>query len=172
VVEHDPKLVAAQPSVEPASTGVRVASSQEGGGILRGDPIEGYLGEPVPQEHSGWHGRLFAVWARGGEDKEATRRETHRLDAVVRDHDLRPLAYFVGCGPSLCRARFRFDDQKELHRMNSITLDGLEIAATFPVFLGDEFVDVSVYWSSDGGPLAEAASVEAFMETGDPWMGL
>lgn len=144
----------------------------EGGGILRGDPMVGYMGAPVEQERTGWHGRLFAVWATEGEDRWATQNAADLLDELLAEHDIRPVAHFVGCGPSLCRARLRFHTLKELHRMNKITPpDGIEISSTFPARMGDDLVDVSVYWPGDGLSLQEAASAQEFFETGDPWSG-
>jgi hypothetical protein len=131
-------------------------------GIQVGDPGRfGVTGPTIEEATTPWRARLFRIWRSEPEDQDATTTAATFLASALDKLSIQPMAYHVRCGSSLCRARLRFTELKELHRMEQIERpEGMELVVTLPQRLTDEFVDLSIYWPRKGQSIESVLSRE------------
>lgn len=104
------------------------------------------LTEPSSQESVGDFRGLYEAWRTEDDDLDATADAWAMLKAAFSAFDIHPDAQNTSCTETLCRARFRFRELKELYAMSKIQEpDGVKLATTFAD--GEEgSYTVSVYW--------------------------
>jgi len=116
------------------------------------------LTDPIVEEESGLFSKLYNAWNEEAEDRTATEDAHSFLETAFSHLGIRPESAYVRCGELLCRARFRFEELKELYRMQEIEEpDGIRVATTFPQNEG-RWQTVSIYWARTEhpeGPLTE-----------------
>jgi hypothetical protein len=129
-------------------------------GTTVGDPAGANLASPCPQETADDLALLYARWHTEPMDAQETERMQEYLEDELQQHAIEPVAYHVRCTVSLCRARFRFHEVAELHRMHSVSVpDGRDIRTTFPQPVSKDLVDLSVYMAKEGTELQALATI-------------
>ena len=110
------------------------------------------LSDAIPMESVGPFTNLYSTWSSEPVDAAATADAKAFFRTAFATYAIHAESASIGCGTSLCRARFRFADLKELYKMNQIDqADGVKIATTFPLDEGEDQT-VSIYWSRNPHP--------------------
>jgi hypothetical protein len=118
----------------------------------RAKVLDAALSEPIAVEQLGVFSRLYSAWRAESDDPAATEDAERFFDTAFTTLGIRPESEYIRCGDVHCRARFRFNDLKELYRMTEIgEADGVKVATTFPQ--EDEgYQTVSIYWTRAPNP--------------------